>query len=55
MPINDNQNNLFADLVDKIGSLKAKGENSILFEKEIENQLATRYLLSDEEKSLITS
>ena len=55
MPIDDLQNNQFSNLVDKIVTLKIKGENYIVLEEEIENLLAKKYSLSEDEKFLINS
>ena len=55
IPINDLQNNLFTNLVDKIVNLKIKGENSMPLQEEIENHLAIIYTLSNDEINLINS
>jgi hypothetical protein len=53
IPIDDLQNKIFSNLVDKIVSLKLTKENYMILEEEIENLLAAIYSLSDEEKKLI--
>ena len=55
IPIDDLQNNLFSNLVEALVNKKLTGENSAAIEDEIERYLAKIYLLSDEEKNLISS
>ncbi len=55
IPIDDLQNTIFSNLVDRLVSLKMKGGNYSAVEDEIEKTLAEIYSFSDQEKNLINS
>lgn len=52
-PIDDLQNNIFSNLVNRIAVLKKRGEDFIALEDEIEKHLSTIYSLSAEDRKLI--
>ena len=52
-PIDDLQNNIFSNLVNRIAVLKKRGEDFIALEEEIEKHLSTIYSLSAEDRKLI--